>query len=183
LVQREGLVAFCTSDTNKDAAKGKNNGDARELATAAFRGSYKLFHLPDAALLLERGEDGRSASVSVAKNRWGPQLPDPKACAHFRWNPTRATFTPLSPTENTAKHEAQKKAKAEKVAKKGAKDAEATLEREVAFEKRAKAEGHPGEIPILWYRDWQRGLWKEQPSSNGTGANDGERPIKPLFDK
>ena len=110
LVGREGLVAFATSDTNKSSAIGERDGDARELATAAFRGSYKLFHLPDAALLLERGEDGRSATIHVAKNRWGPQLPDPKACARFHWNPTRASFAPFAPEEERALADAAAKA-------------------------------------------------------------------------
>ena len=104
----DGWVVALTSDTNKGAAAGWDNKENKrtmpEVATGAFRSSYKLFHAVDAALFADVYEAGNKKiyAVHIVKNRWGKHLPDMEAVAGFRWNPTRARFNPLSQTQFAA---------------------------------------------------------------------------------
>lgn len=76
------LVVLMTSDTNKAAAKGDPDADNRDAAqevAAVLRGSYKLSHIVDAALVLRPVDDAeavpggaRKVEVLVGLNRWGP---------------------------------------------------------------------------------------------------------------
>lgn len=77
------LVVLMTSDTNKAAAKGDPEAGGRDAAqevAAVLRGSYKLSHIVDAALVLRPVEDAgalpvgaaRKVEVLVGLNRWGP---------------------------------------------------------------------------------------------------------------
>lgn len=91
-----GWCVIVTSDTNKAAA-----GKPDEASTAdVFRGSYKLIHIPDAALILRKPEadkigDEPTLEAAVIKNRWGSALPNPNACARYAWSVRCARFRPL----------------------------------------------------------------------------------------
>lgn len=100
-----GFIVLATSDTNKDSAKGGVPKDATPFARAAwvFRGSYKLLHLPDSALVLsvEWPKDDKGTPkgrVWVGLNRWGAPRFEP---AYFdfvaeagRYVPTAAPVEP-----------------------------------------------------------------------------------------
>lgn len=100
-----GLIVLATSDTNKDSAKGGVPKDATPFARAAwvFRGSYKLLHLPDSALVLSvewpKDDQGTpKGRVWVGLNRWGAPRFEP---AYFdfvaeagRYVPTTAPVEP-----------------------------------------------------------------------------------------
>jgi len=79
-----GAIVFCTSDTNKESAKGPTpdrNGkipeDTRtppQIAAGVFRGSYKLLHLPDVALVLRSVKDHpNQMDLLIGINRWNGQ--------------------------------------------------------------------------------------------------------------
>lgn len=96
------LIVLATSDTNKDSAKGGVPKDATPFARAAwvFRGSYKLLHLPDSALVLSvKWPDTPTpgarphAQIWVALNRWGAPTFEP---AHFSFVPESGRFLPLA---------------------------------------------------------------------------------------
>ena len=101
----EGWIVLMSSDTNKASATGDNSdkNDA-DRGRAIFRGSYKLQHLPDTALFLERKEepDGDYClEVKVVKNRWGFSLPNPAACIQYKWWTRTGRFEPiLKPKES-----------------------------------------------------------------------------------
>lgn len=96
-----GWVALITSDTNKPSASGNTNkGDKREEGAAAFRGSYKLQHLLDAAIYLTKPEDSDpkrpELELVIVKNRWGSAAsPWPR----YYWDVRYARFEPLSEKE------------------------------------------------------------------------------------
>ena len=96
----QGWVVFLTSDTNKPAASGASNTkDKREEGAAAFRGSYKLQHLVDAALYLTRPDEDPDRPELLAvlvKNRRGSS-----AKVHwprYQWDVRRARFEPITET-------------------------------------------------------------------------------------
>lgn len=73
LASSRGTICFLTSDTNKAAAKGTKDADPD--GAGAFRGSYKLLHTVDVAMVLRQQEfisAGRyGISFRLVKNRWG----------------------------------------------------------------------------------------------------------------
>ncbi len=94
--QRGEWTVLCTSDTNKASATGNaevKEMDPRERATASLRGSYKLFHLVDAAVFLDRQKDAppggspatetdKAAQTEKERKRrelFGPAIPGPNA--------------------------------------------------------------------------------------------------------
>ena len=111
--RREGWICFATSDTNKQAAAGRErSGDARERGTAAFRGSYELMHAANVALFLDPlevpedvpqdfgsladdPEPGGYLAVGVVKNWEGSSLPARNAWAYYRWTQPLGRFFPL----------------------------------------------------------------------------------------
>jgi hypothetical protein len=102
LTQEEGWVTFVTSDTNKaGATNSEQPGRSRQQATAAFRGSYKLLHLPDTVMIIDsdtppqEGQSSVEVTVGVVKNRWGPAMPEKSAEARFAWTPATGRFRPL----------------------------------------------------------------------------------------
>ena len=95
----EGWIVLMSSDTNKASATGDNSekNDA-DRGRAIFRGSYKLQHLPDAAVFLERNEDPDGnywLDVKAVKNRWGFSLPNPNACIQYKWWTKIGRFEPM----------------------------------------------------------------------------------------
>ena len=92
------LVVLMTSDTNKAAAKGDPDAGGRDAAqevAATLRGSYKLSHIVDAALVLRPVEDAeasaggaRKVEVLVGLNRWGPS----GQAAAFSYAPASGRF-------------------------------------------------------------------------------------------
>lgn len=78
----EGWIVLLTSDTTKNAAKGED-----ESGVGAFRGSMKLLHAADVALVLDAGKPvtdpgaPRAASLRVIKTRRGPAGSE----VHFAW--------------------------------------------------------------------------------------------------
>ena len=103
LTREEGWVTFVTSDTNKaGATNSEQQGRSREQATAAFRGSYKLLHLPDTVMIIDSAaspQEGRASvevTVGVVKNRWGPAMPEKSGEARFAWTPATGRFSPLA---------------------------------------------------------------------------------------
>lgn len=106
--RREKFITIATSDTNKASAtsssetKGKNAPSEQEQATAVFRGSYKLMHLPDAAITVRTvGNDGenRTVEIPLAKNRWGNTFSDPKIS--YTWHTPTGRFTAKRGTKRT----------------------------------------------------------------------------------
>jgi len=111
--RREGWICFATSDTNKQAAAGRErSGDPRERGTAAFRGSYELMHAANVSLFLDplsvpddvpqgfgRLDDdpqpGGYLAVGVVKNWEGNSLPARDAWAYYRWTKHLGRFYPL----------------------------------------------------------------------------------------
>lgn len=92
-------IVIATSDTNKESAKGGVPKDASPFARAAFvfRGSYKLLHLPDAALVLtvdwpKEKDVTPTSRVWVALNRWGAPLLEP---AYFSFVAEAGRYIPL----------------------------------------------------------------------------------------
>lgn len=95
----EGWIVLMSSDTNKASATGDNSekNDA-DRGRAIFRGSYKLQHLADAALFLERNGDPEGnywLDVKVVKNRWGFSLPHSDACIQYKWWTRTGRFEPI----------------------------------------------------------------------------------------
>lgn len=102
--ERDGFIAIVTSDTNKSSATGREEGNDRERATAAFRGSYKLQHLPVATLYLERlGHDAGDSfawlRLVAPKNRWGATV-EPWPC--FKWHLPTGRMLPVPKGEAVA---------------------------------------------------------------------------------
>lgn len=95
--QAKGWVTLLTSDTNKPSASGNTNkGDKREEGAAAFRGSYKLQHLVDAAIYLTRPDDDPDRPELLAvlvKNRWGSSAKN--HWPRYLWDVRRARFEPI----------------------------------------------------------------------------------------
>jgi hypothetical protein len=111
--QTDRWIVLMTSDTNKSGgAKDGATGGAKDGATGGagtevFRGSYKLMHAVDAALLLERKldrDDGHGeVNVKVALNRWGP------AKEHaFTWRYKLGRFEPIETASAPGKATATK---------------------------------------------------------------------------
>lgn len=101
IADEHGFIVVGTSDTNKDSAKGGVPKDATPFARAAwvFRGSYKLLHLPDAALVLsvewpKDRETSPLARVWVGLNRWGAPAFEP---AHYNFRAESGRFEPTQP--------------------------------------------------------------------------------------
>lgn len=94
---RDGWIGILTSDTNKVTAGNKRAGSSQEEAGFAFRGSYKLLHLVDAAIFLRRADESGIESV-IVKNRWGTVDPS-EGTPRFRWHPKTGRFTPSSSEE------------------------------------------------------------------------------------
>ena len=102
LADEHGFIIFATSDTNQAAARGQTpkKSTTAQRAAAAYRGSYKLLHLPDSALVIsiewpntkDRGQPAH-ARVWVALNRWGAPMSEP---AHYHFIPESGRFIPLA---------------------------------------------------------------------------------------
>ena len=132
-----GLVVLMTSDTNKAAAKGdpeKENRDAAQEVAATLRGSYKLSHIVDAALVLRPVEDKdkkedekpigapREVEVLVGLNRWGPS----GQAAAFSYAPASGRFEASDePARARARQAPAKEEKARKASDKAKNEAEA----------------------------------------------------------
>jgi DnaB helicase-like protein len=74
----DGLIVMVTSDTSKAAATtAPRKGERPDEVAAVFRGSYKLLHAVDCALVLRRAKQAKWSAgriemeVVLAKNRWG----------------------------------------------------------------------------------------------------------------
>jgi hypothetical protein len=144
--RREGWICFATSDTNKQAAAGRErSGDPRERGTAAFRGSYELMHAANVALFIDPLEvpdevppdfgpldddpdAGGYLAVGVVKNWEGSSLPNRNAWAYYRWTKHLGRFFPMCRREGEAiraylnelqgaAEKASKKAKEERAAR------------------------------------------------------------------
>ena len=103
-----GAIVFCTSDTNKESAKGPTpdrNGkipeDTRtppQIAAGVFRGSYKLLHLPDVAFVLRAvANNPRQMELLVGINRWNGQT-EP---LRFDFERQTGRYTPAQPETTT----------------------------------------------------------------------------------
>mgnify|MGYP003376022402 CR=1 FL=1 len=148
------LVVLMTSDTNKAAAKGDPEAGGRDAAqevAATLRGSYKLSHIVDAALVLRPVEDAealpggaaRKVEVLVGLNRWGPS----GQAAAFSYAPASGRFEasdePARARQATATEEKARKASDKAQAEtKQANKARATLLDRIdrALDKAAEAE-------------------------------------------
>ena len=102
LADEHGFIILVTSDTNQAAARGQipKGATPAQRAAGAFRGSYKLLHLPDAALVLEmkwpdppKPGAPAHAEITVALNRWGPPMFEP---AHYSFVPESGRYIPLA---------------------------------------------------------------------------------------
>ena len=85
IARANGWIVLLTSDATKASATGSNrqeNQTPEEEGAGAFRGSYTLQHVPDAALYLrpvpmppntpERQDGVRELEAVLVFNRWGP---------------------------------------------------------------------------------------------------------------
>ena len=110
--ERDGWIVLLTSDTQKESAKGRDEKrDAAGDAAAWARGSYKLIHLCDSILTLDRPEDSvrknatwgdgpegdpRSMVVRVAVNRWGAEESGSGyASVVYHWHPATGRWRAL----------------------------------------------------------------------------------------
>lgn len=92
-------ITLLTSDTNKASATGSApNENPQEKGAAAFRGSYKLMHLPDAAMVLSRPtEDIRGVlELVLVKNRWGSNHEQPR----YFWDVKTGRFQPAARSQD-----------------------------------------------------------------------------------
>lgn len=109
LADAHGWIVMLTSDTNKEQAKGTETSNA-----GAFRGSYRLMHAADVAVVMRPGtydEEKRQTVVDVEleKNRNGPL-----GSARMTWHSPTGQFTPETVDENRQRIAAEKAAKEEK---------------------------------------------------------------------
>jgi hypothetical protein len=96
---------LATSDTNKASAQGQHHGKKLtpyQRAAHVFRGSYKLMHLPDLALILDVAwpEDPATparAGVLAALNRWGVPQQVP---ASYDFHPSCGRYLPVAAQED-----------------------------------------------------------------------------------
>lgn len=107
VADEDELVVIATSDTQKDSAKGLQNRGRMtpfQLAAHVFRGSYKLLHLPDLALVLRvewpevPGTPAR-ASLQAALNRWG--IPQATPAEYDFW-PETGRYQAAAPAQDEA---------------------------------------------------------------------------------
>lgn len=90
----DGLVVIVTSDTSKAAATSKpRKGEGPDEGAGVFRGSYKLLHAVDSAMVLRRAKGAKWSAgriemeIVFAKNRWGALDTVP-----FWYDPAHARF-------------------------------------------------------------------------------------------
>lgn len=112
LADAHGWIVLLTSDTNKDAAKGLETSNA-----GAFRGSYRLMHAADIAVVMKPGEynpETHQVDVDVAleKNRNGPL-----GSVRMNWHSPTGQFTPETKEQRHQRVEAEKAAAPKKNAK------------------------------------------------------------------
>jgi hypothetical protein len=107
--QAGGWITIVTSDTNKQSAtegaedeidRGAKN-PAQEGARA-FRGTYRLMHLPDAAIYLRPNYSRRDEVWAyIVKNRWGPTAQnsagDQPGRVNYTWDRAKMRFEPGQP--------------------------------------------------------------------------------------
>lgn len=116
MTRREGMILIATSDTNKQSATQEDDGNAPP--SGILRGSYKLLHCVDAALVLrsipstikawpEAYESDASGAgvtrVDVAKSRLGDTWPNEPGKAWFAYQRWCGRFTPRGEPEDVEK--------------------------------------------------------------------------------
>lgn len=117
-VVEHGWIAFVTSDTNKNAAKGDGPEGDQEWAASVLRGSYQLVHEATATIALRRpkgidmpaeaAEKGaRYVEAVIGKARWGhASRPWPL----YVWMGGTGRFYPLTEQEARTKNDEAAKA-------------------------------------------------------------------------
>lgn len=97
LAHKNGWIVLMTSDTTKGSSVDGSSGNSNKVIPNVFRGSYKLMHILDFALVLGKrsGAEERVISAALVKNRSGSTAKyweSTQAVFDYEWTPRNGRF-------------------------------------------------------------------------------------------